>query len=60
MTDQLVQCPRCGLYSRSPDDHILGPAENDASMRKVWFCTPKGPDLRRNPAPRQEGGDPAE
>jgi hypothetical protein len=49
MTQELVQCPRCGLYSRSPDDHILEPSEYDP--RKMWFCTPKGPDLRKRPIP---------
>jgi hypothetical protein len=54
MTDELVECPRCGADSRSPDDdHPYVPPKDDPGSgrrpRPGWmlYCTPAGVVERR-------------
>jgi hypothetical protein len=59
VTDQLVQCPRCRYYTRSPDDHFYpgGPAEGDRSNQAMRYCTTSGVVVRQlPPAPPLEPG----
>jgi hypothetical protein len=51
VTEDLVRCPRCGYYSRSPDDHLLGPPSDDRSGQKMRYCTTSGVVVRSLPPP---------
>jgi hypothetical protein len=53
----LVECPRCKLYTRNPDEHLLGPPKGDHSGRLMRYCTPEGLVVREvPPAPPREAG----
>jgi hypothetical protein len=68
MIDELVECPRCGYYSVSPDSHIYDyPPEEDPDSGelqqrrprpgRMFYCTPAGVVERALPPlpPLEEG-----
>jgi hypothetical protein len=54
MTAPLEACPRCGGWTRSPEDHLLeaaGAWRGREPLPPLRYCTPAGVLVRGLPAP---------